>query len=277
MPGPLDEIALFPVRQHEERLRQREATDAELHKQRLAEIKRILKKLGGCCRPRDFRWPIKADLERLDFAVLELLRQVRKRPPLPLWKSYKAVDDHWHLGLLQTLRELVDRAARHAPPRPLEEYDERLGKAALSDQSAKLFQYFSEVARGRDPSSVRWEQFDELFKKVRRRAVSATVPLTSRLGECGGKPKLIAYTVFLELFCLDLQWVRKHWKGAQVLTRWVITSLQHPQMVRILHRFLIPTEIGILFVQDAEQLPELLAKKKKEAKRARDSERKGRK
>jgi hypothetical protein len=116
-----------------------------------------------------------------------------------------------------------------------------------------------------------------LFKSVRGHDVSSTVPLTSRLGECGGKQKLIAYTVFLELFCFDLQWTRKNWKGARILTLWVATNLQHPEMMRKLRRLLIPSDIGNLFIEDADDAPKRFAEEKKKARQARDRDRKRRK
>jgi hypothetical protein len=277
MPDPLEEIVLFPSRNREEQLRHQEVRNAQMHKQRRAQIKHILRRLGTCCRGAQFRWPEKRDLERLHILVTELPRRTRKPPTLPLWKAYKAADNYWNLGLWQTLSDLVERAARDAPPRPLEDYDKALTKKSLSEVAAKLFQCYNEVSHGRDPASIEWEQFTDLFKSVRQPSVSSSVPLRSGLGECGGKPTLVAYTVFLELFCSDTQWVRKHWRGAQVLTRWVIAVLQNPKMVRTLRRFLIPADIGNLLVEDTEQLPEQLAKKKKDAKRAKDRERKRRK
>jgi hypothetical protein len=270
MPGPLDEIVLFPIRQ-------REGHDLKIHQRRLAEIRSIRQRLKACCGQTQFRWPNKGDLEHLDFLVLELFRRIRKGLPAPRWKCYKAVDDHWHLGLWKTLSDLVDRAASNTPPRPLEEYDRRLTRTPLSEVTKKFFHYYDEVVKGRDPSQIEWEQFDDLFRSLRGQRVSSTVPLTSRLGECGGKPRLVAYTVFLELFCSDLQWARKHWKGAKILTLWVVINLQHPQMVRKLIRFLIPSDIGSLFIEDTDDLPKRFAEEKKKARQARDRDRKRRK
>lgn len=59
MPGPLDEIAQFTARQYEEQLRQREARDAEIHQERRAEVRSILRRLSSCCKNLGFRWPEK--------------------------------------------------------------------------------------------------------------------------------------------------------------------------------------------------------------------------
>jgi hypothetical protein len=265
------------LRHREEQERHREEQEAKARQKRLAEIRNILRRLGRCCRQQEFRWPDENDLERLGDLVLFLSFRIRKRRPLPRWKHYKAVDDHWHLRLWQTLSDLVDRAASNAPRRPLEDYDPSLTRKGLAVKAKEFFRYYDEIVRGRDPSNVSWEQFDELFKSVLRKNISSTVPLTSRLGECGGKPKLVAYTVFLELFCADLQWIRKYWKGAWDFLLWIAHSLQEPQMLRKLTRFLVASDIGSLIIENTEQLPKRFAEEKKRAERARDSARKRRK
>jgi hypothetical protein len=82
--------------------------------------------------------------------------------------------------------------------------------------------------------------------------------------------------VFLELFCADLQWIRKHWKDTWVFLLWVANNLQEPQMLRKLSRFLIPADIGSLIIENTEQSPKRFAEEKKRAERARDSARKRR-
>src|SRR5207253_9236810 len=101
--------------------------------------------------------------------------KIRKRAPLPRWKCYKAVDDHWHLRLWQTLSNIVQRAVSNTPRRPLEDYDQRLISAPLREATKEFFRLYSEVVKGRDPSSIGWEEFDELFKSVRRGNVSRSV------------------------------------------------------------------------------------------------------
>ncbi len=266
----LDEIAMRALRHREEQ-------EAKAQQKRLGEIRNILRRLRQCCRPGKFRWPDENDLERLRDLVLYLFFRIRKRRPMHRWKYYKSVDDHWHLRLWQTLSDLVDRAASNAPRRPLEDYNRRLTRKSLAEETKEFFRCYDEVVHGRDPSTISWEQFDELFKSVLRENISGTVPLTSRLGECGGKPKLVAYTVFLELFCADLQWIRKYWKDAWVFLLWVANSLQEPQMLRKLSRFLIPGDIGSLIIENTEQSPKRFAEEKKRAERARDSARKRRK
>jgi hypothetical protein len=107
--------------------------------------------------------------------------------------------------LWQTLSDLVERAASNAPRRPLEAYDQRLTIEPLREATKRFFRYYGEVVRGRDPSQIKWEQFDDLFTNVTGKYISRAVPLTSA--------KSAAYTVFLELFCADEQWTRKYWKG----------------------------------------------------------------
>ena len=63
--SPLDEIVEFPFRQ-------REKQEAKAHQKRLGEIRNIVRRLKRCCRPGEFRWPDKNDLERLDDLVLSL-------------------------------------------------------------------------------------------------------------------------------------------------------------------------------------------------------------
>jgi len=269
MPGPLDTIALRASRRHEERVRQREAQKSKSHQQRLAEIRRIIKTLKGCCRQQQFRWPDENDLERLHNLVSELVSRIRKRPSLPQWKRYKAVDDYWHLGLWQTLSDLVERAATNTPRRPLEDYAQALTSASLGEATKRFFWYYGEVVSGRrDPSQIKWEQFDELFTSVTGKYISRGVPLTSA--------KSVAYTVLLELLCADLLWVIKHWMDAWRLTRWVANRLQHAQMLRKLTPFFIPSEHSFL-IEHTEQLPMRLAEEKKRANRAKDRARKRRK
>jgi hypothetical protein len=258
-------------------LRHREEQEAKAQQKRLGEIRNIVRRLRQCCWPEEFRWPDKNDLERLRDLVLHLFFRIRKRRPLHKWKYYKSVDDHWHLRLWQTLSNLVDRAASNAPRRPLLNYDRRMTHKGLAEKAKEFSRYYDQIVHGRDPSTVSWEQFDELFKSVLRENISSTVPLTSRLGECGGKPKLVAYTVFLELFCADLQWMRKYWKGAWDFLLWVAANLQEPQMLRKLTRFLVPGDISSLIIENIEQLPKRFAEEKKRANRAKDRARKRRK
>ena len=259
---PLDEIVLFPIRQREER-------EAKTHQKRLGEIRNILRRLGRCCRQREFRWPDENDFERLHFLVSELFRRIRKRPSLTLWKCYKAVDDHWHLRLWRTLSDVVERAVSNTPRRPLEDYDHRLTRGRLSEATKKFFRCYDEVLKGRNPSEIKWEQFDELFTDVTGKFISRRVPLT--------EARAATHLVFLELFCADQQWTRKHWQGACGLTVWIATNLQHPQMLRKLTRFLIPADIGSLVIEDVEQIRGRLLEEKKKDKRARDRARKRRK
>ena len=260
--SPLDEIVEFPFRLREEQ-------EAKTHQKRLREIKSILRKLGGCCQQHKFQWPDKTDLERLDLLVSELVRWIRKRPQLPRWKWYKAVDDHWHLRLWQTIENLVERAARNTPPRPLEKYNRKLSDDSLVEMTKKFLDRYAEVIRGRNAASVAWEEFDELFAKVTGKCISRRIPLTSA--------KDVTYRLFLELFCADRQWTTKQWKGACDLTFWVARKLQYPQMLRKLTRFLISPDIGDRIIENTEQLPNRFAEETKKAKRARDRDRKGRK
>jgi hypothetical protein len=269
----VDYIALRMLRHREEQeakaQQHRQEQEAKAQQKRLGEIRNILRRLRQCCRQVEFRWPDENDLERLHVLVSELVRGIRKRPLLPGWKRYKAVDDHWHLRLWQTLSDLVDRAASTAPPRPLQDYDQALTSESLGEATKTFFRYYGEVVSGRrDPSQIKWEQFDELFTSVTGKYISRAVPLTSA--------KSTAYTVFLELFCADQLWVTKHWKDAWRLMLWLATSLQHQQMLRKLTRFFTPRERSFL-IEYIEQLPKRLAEEKKRTERARDSARKRRK
>lgn len=268
MPGPLDEVGLRAIRKYEERVRQREAQKSKSHQQRLAEIRCIIKTLSGCCRQQEFRWPDENDLERLHDLVSKLVRRIRKRPSLPQWRRYKAVDDYWHLRLWETLSDLVDRAAKNVPRRPIEEYNDRLTDERLSEAATKFFDRYNEVLKGTDPAELGLEQLDELFSNITRKTISRSIPLTNA--------KSAAHVEFLKFFCADQQWARKHWKGAWRLTFWVATSLQHPQMLRKLTRFLIPEDRSLL-IDHTEQLPKRLAEEKKKAKLAKDLARKRRK
>jgi len=259
MPGPLDEIVLFPVRQQQ-------AAAAKIHQQRLTEVRSILRRLDSCCKKHDFRWPEDRDLNRLHVLVLELIRRIRKRPLLPRWKYYKAVDDHWHFRLCKTLSALVDRAATNTPQRPLEKYDPELTSGLPSEVTKRFFQYYDEVVKGRDPSDIKWEQFDELLSSMTGKTISRLIPLT--------KPTL--HLELLKLFCADQQWTRKHWRSARSLTAWVATTLQHPGLMTKLRRFLIPSYIGDLMIRDVANIPGRLLEEKKGAKRARDRKRKRR-
>ena len=266
----LDELVLF-------RSRQQQMLQLQTHQQRLDEVKRLIRQLRRYCREVSFQWPVRQDLNRLDDLVSELAGEIRKRPSLPLWKNYKAVDDHWHLKLWQTIEDLVERAARNTPPRPLEKYNLMLRNDSLAELTKKFFEHYAVVMRGGDPSSVAWEQFDDLFKRVIRNNVSRSIPLTSRLGEVGGKPELIAYTVFLELYCEDLSWIRRHWADVFNLSIWVSSTLQHDGLLEKLSRFLVPSYVGDVMIKNTAQLPEFFAEKKNEARRAKDLERKRRK
>jgi len=260
MPGPLDEIVLFPIRQ-------REAEAAKIHQQRLTELRNILRRLNSCCKELDFRWPEKRDLERVHVLVLQLIRRIRKRPPLPLWKCYKAVDDYWGFRSRKTLSDLIDRAANNAPRRPLERLDPELTSGLPVEATKRFFEYYDQVANGGDPSEIKWEQFDELFSITSGKTISRRIPLT--------KPTL--HLELLKLFCADQQWVRKHLKGTRVLMVYVATQLQDPEMMRKLRRFLIPVYIGELSIEAVESLPVLFREQKKNEERERDRQRKQRK
>lgn len=252
-------------------LRHRDEQEANTEQKRLGEIKTIVRRLQRCCWPRqdELLWPDENDLERLHLLVLALSRRIRKRRLLPRWKCYKAVDDHWHLRLWQTLSDLVERATSNVPRRPLEAYAQRLTNERLRETTKRFFWYYGEVVSGRrDPSQIKWEQFDELFTSVTGKYISRGVPLTSA--------KSVAYTVLLELLCADLLWVIKHWMDAWRLTRWVANRLQHAQMLRKLTPFYIPSEHSFL-IEHTEQLPKRLAEEKKRANRAKDRARKRRK
>jgi hypothetical protein len=266
----LDELVL--LRDRQDQIRQ-----LQHHRQRLDEVKRLIRQLRGCCRQVSFRWPILEDLHRLHDLVLELVHEIRKRPGLPLWRNYKAVDDHWHLKLWQTIEQLVERAVRNTPPRLAEEYNRMLSDDNLAKLTKKFFGHYAEVIHGVDPSSIAWEQFDDLFKRVMPNNTSRSVPLASKLGEVGGQPELIAYTVFLEFYCDDSRWVKKHWTGVFDLSIWVNCHLQHEGMLKKFSRFLVPSYVGDVMIKNTARLPELFAAKKKEARRARDVERKRRK
>jgi hypothetical protein len=270
MTGPLDEIVQFRDRRGKEQ-------ESRIRQERVREIRAIVQRLRGCClRSKEFKWPNKSDLERLDVLVSELVKVVRKRPQIIPWKDYKAVDDHWHFRLRKTLLALVDRATKNAPHRPLEEYNQKLSIISLRKAGEAFFEDYSDVAGGRDPSSIKWTKYDALFRSVRPN-MSISLPLRSRVGEAGGTPRLIAYVVFLELFCLDQQWVRKHWRGAWTLTNWITTALQDSSLLDKLGRFMIPAHFGNQVIDATRRLPELLAQNKKEAERARDRKRRRKK
>jgi hypothetical protein len=260
----LDDIVEFPFRQREEQ-------ETKTYQKRLREIRNILRRLQRCCWPRqdELRWPDEKDLERLDLLVSELVRRIRKRPQLPRWKWYKTVDAHWHMGLWQTIEDLVERAARNTPPRPLEKYNRVLSNGSLAEMTKKFLDRYAEVIHGLDPASIAWEEFDELFANVTGKCISRAIPLTSA--------KSVTYTLLLELFCADRQWTIKHWKGACGLTFWVARKLQHPQMLRELNRFLISADVGNRIIEDTAQLPNRFCEETKKAKRARDRDRKRRK
>jgi hypothetical protein len=180
--------------------------------------------------------------------------------------------------LWQTIADLVERAARNTPPRPVEKYNRMLSDDSVAELTKKFFGHYAEIIHGEDPSSVAWEQFNDLFKRVaRRNNVSRSVPLASRLGEVGGGPKLIAYTVFLEFYCDDSRWIKSHWADVFNLSVWVSCYLQHEEMLKKLRRFLVPSYFSDVVIENTAQLPEFFAKKKNEARRARDLERKRRK
>jgi hypothetical protein len=260
---------LFPLREQEKR-------EWQAHQQRLDDVKRLIRQLRQCCRTGNFRWPVRDDLKRLDDLVLKLARRIRKRTALPIWKNYKAVDDHWSLRLWQTIEDLVVRAAGNAPPRPLEKYDRLFSNSSLTEMTKKFFDAYRAVRHGKDPSSIAWEEFDELFRRVRPNKVSRSLPLISRLGDLGGKPRLIAYTFFLEFYLDESRWMKNHWTGASNLSNWV-RGLQHDGMLRKLSRFLIPSYVGNVVIEDTAQFPSLLAEAKKDIHRARERARKARK
>jgi hypothetical protein len=208
--------------------------------------------------------------------VLKLARKIRKRTALPIWKNYKAVDDHWHLKLWQTIEHLVERAAGNTPPRPVEKYDRLLSNSSFTEMTKKFFDAYRKVIHGGDPSSIAWEEFDNLFRRVRPNGVSLSLPLTSRLRDLGGKPKLIAYIVFLEFYLDESRWIKNHWTGAFTLSTWV-SDLHHPGMLRKLSRFLVPSYVGNTMIERTAQFPSWLAEKKKESDRARERDRKRRK
>jgi hypothetical protein len=266
--GPLDELLEFPIREQQKR-------EQQAHQQRLGEVKRLIRKLRQCCRKENFHWPVPEDLKRLDDLVLKLAGKIRKRPALVRWKNYKAVDNHWHLKLWQIIEELVDRAARLTPPRPLERYNLLLSVEKLSDVTKAFFERYAEVVRGKDPSSIDWQQFEELFKRTREKSVSLNLPLAPRLGELvGGKPKLIAYTVFLELYCADQQWRKQHWLGALALMRWIAFDLHHSAILQKLSRFVVPAHFGRAILEAPTHFERQIVEMMKERHRAKDRKRK---
>ena len=148
-------------------------------------------------------------------------------------ESYKAVDHHWGLRSWQTLSELVDRAVKNAPPRPIEKYNDMLTDKRLSEAAKKFFERYNEVQKAQIPAELRLEQLDELLSSVTGERISRSIPLTNA--------KSAAHVEFLKFVCADQQWAGKHWKSARRLTIWIASTLQHPQLMMKLRRFLIPS------------------------------------
>src|SRR5262249_42877901 len=134
----------------------------------------------------------------------------------------------------------------------------------LREVTNNFFKYYEEVVKGRDPSDIKWEQFDELLSSVTGKTISCHIPLT--------KPTL--HLELLKLFSADQYWARKHWMGARSLTIWVATTLQHPELMTKVRRFLIPSYIGDLMIRDVADIPGRLLEEKKDANRAKDRRRK---
>lgn len=246
------------------------------HQAQLDRARYLIQQLQKCCRIGSFQWPTRNNLDELSDRVFDLNLRIRKQLRVPLWKGYKAIDDHWHLKLWQTIEDLVERASRNTPPRPLEKYDQMLRLEGFTEMTKKFFGHYVEIVRGRHPCSVAWEQFDDLFGAARK-GISRSLSLTSRLGEVGGGSKLIAYVVFLELFHDDSRWTKHHWIGATNLADWVSVDLQHERMLKKLNRFLIPSFAGKEMIDDVGRLLKRRAEQKCDARRAKDRERKSRK
>jgi hypothetical protein len=70
--------------------------------------------------------------------------------------------------------------------------------------------------------------------------------------------------------------MKNHWTGAFNLSNWV-RGLQHDAMLRKLSRFLIPSHVGNVVIEDTAHFPSLLAEAKKDIRRARERARKARK
>lgn len=222
---------------------QRKRRDSETQAKQLKELKAIVQTLRKCCRRPQFEWPQSGDLKRLNELISTLVRKVRKRQPPVGWKAYKAVDDHWHLNLINAIEQMVCRASQNTPPRPLDKYEALLSHPtdAIRTLAVDLFNRYRAIRRGVTRAErVDWQRFEPVFIAARE-GLSASVPLYSRLGRSSsGSISLVAYACFLELFCDDLLWTGKHWAGALALVHWITHSLHRPELLEQLSRFLVP-------------------------------------
>ncbi len=255
LPSSLKEI------RRQEREAQRQARKPNLK----AEVKAILTRLAKCCRSEgELLWPDKNYYARLNEAVEDLSRIARKGGDTKtLWNSYKVVDHHWpKLQLRKRIKDLVERANKNTPERPLVWFH-RLGKQSTGEDAKRASEFVKLLSNIRskkcEVALVDWRRYETVFLRFRNSHLRPHQKAKARQQLCPKvnypcDQRLMNYTVFLEIYCEDAEWCRKHFEGFHGLRDWVWFDLQDAELLRQLERMF---ESADLFAQAIKRLQNL--------------------
>jgi hypothetical protein len=261
--SPLDLLPSF----EEIRCEKRDARKADL----LVEAKSILTYFANCCRAggKQVPWPADNVYVRLNNAVRDLSRIARNgRDTRTLWNSYKAVNHQWPtLQLCKRISDFVERANRNTPERPLEWFA-RLAQSAGED-AQRAFEFVKLApdirSKKQEPGLVDWRHYERVFLRFRnsdlrpqQRAGRQLCPKVNRPGD----ERLVAYTVFLEIECVDADWCRKHFDGFRGLANWVWRDLQNIELLGAFDRMFESLDVLAQAVDGLKGLSAAMSRKR---------------
>jgi len=191
---------------------------------RVKELDLLLERLDQCYQPcsygKEMIMPGKDDFDRLDELIEELVDMNRKTTPVFRWDCCKFIEREGKpLKLCNRIKGLLQRAYVNVPPRP----------AAVIHQIAPDFiKVWSRFREGElDVAEVQWRDYKPIFLRYRKKRL-----LNTQLGEKGGDPDLVAYTVFLEIDGEDRKWIADYSDGYYRLWDWQLLR-ETPELVEI--------------------------------------------
>jgi hypothetical protein len=226
-------------------------------KERLRKLKNELggeamRALSDCYQEAEVQHPSDELLERLEHLISEVLREAGRTKKLRTgWQRCQAADKvDRGLRLCARIKDLLKRAERNVPVRPLAEISRFMEGAGEEAASARvLLQQYLAVRRGVRAPKVNWAELAPLLLKYRNRPRSQRrmgVLETRAQDAAAGPEKITTYAVFLELVWEDYEWVRCHQKGVLRLAEWV-ANLEEPELVD-----LVPCLLESAFWKTAE-------------------------
>lgn len=227
------------------------------HKQILiVKISEILEELRRCCvlNPgAPFKMPKGEQLSDLDTAVSSLSAAFRaRRKPRWLWEGYTIVDRQVSsLKLASKVRDLLERAQKNIPKRPLEAFAQIVRKKPQTSASVgRLFSAIKEFRSARPPvSEEQWREHRNDFSELLEKHLDFITPplwkeFAALFWEIGDHnrsiPEAECKRTFVQMEQDDRHWETRYDDGARVLVLWVIFDLKNDELLPLLERFIVP-------------------------------------